>query len=68
MAAAVGHPDLEEEEVQWENRLADFRERQDAVLQGHVWAAGSNNLGGSGIQRREVRMNGPRLQGGERHY
>lgn len=32
-----------------------------------VWAAGSNNLGGCRIQRREVRMNGPgSLQGGEK--
>lgn len=32
-AAAVGHPDLEEEEVQWENRMAKLREMEDAVLQ-----------------------------------
>lgn len=47
--AAAGHPDLEEEEVQWENRIAEWRERENAVWQGQVWATGSNNLGGAGV-------------------
>ncbi|MCJ1349624.1 hypothetical protein MMC31_007865 [Peltigera leucophlebia] len=62
-AAAVGHPGLEEEEVQWEN-MTELRKREDAVLQGQVWATGSINLGGSGIQSRIIRINGPGLQGG----
>lgn len=48
-AAAKGHPDLEEEEAQWENRMAELRQREDAVLQGQVWTPSSNNLGGAGI-------------------
>lgn len=63
-AAAAGPPDLEEEKVQWENRIAEPRKRKDAVLQGQVWATGSNHLGGTGVQRGEVRINSPGLQGG----
>lgn len=42
----------------------ELRETEDAVLQVQVWATGSNNLGGSGIRYREVRINYPWLQGG----
>ena len=44
--------------------MAELREREDEVLQGQVWATGLSNLGGSGIQRREVRINDPRLHKG----
>ena len=44
--------------------MAELREREDAVLQGQVWVTGSNNFGGAGVQRKEVRINGPGLQGG----
>lgn len=44
--------------------MAELREREHAVLQGQVWATGSNNLGGSQIQRRDDGINGPGLQGG----
>lgn len=30
-AAAAKHPDLEEEEAQWENQMAELREKEDAV-------------------------------------
>lgn len=36
-AADAGHPDSEEEKVQWENWMAELPEREDAVLQGQVW-------------------------------
>ena len=44
--------------------MAELREREDEVLQGQVWATGFSNLGGSGIQRREVMINDPRLHKG----
>lgn len=61
---AAGHPDSKEEKVQWENRIAELRKKKDAVLQGQVWATSSNHLGGTGVQRGEVGINGPGLQGG----
>ena len=60
VAADAGHPDSEEEKVQWENWMAELPEREDAVLQGQV----SKNLNGAGVQCREVRINGPGLQKG----
>jgi len=44
--------------------MAALRERENAVLQGQVWATGSHNLGGAGVKLKEVRINCPRLQGG----
>lgn len=44
--------------------MAELREREDAVSQGQVWVTGSNNFGGAGVQRKEVRISGPGLQGG----
>ena len=64
-AAAAGHPELEVEEAQWENRMAKLRRRDNAILQGQVWAPNPPNLGGSGIQRQELRINGLGLQGDE---
>lgn len=64
-AAAARHPDLEEDEAQWEDRMAELRQRGNAILQGQVWAPNPPNFGGAGIQRRELRINGPGLQGEE---
>lgn len=47
-----------------DNWKTEPREREETVLQRQVWIAGSNNLGGAGVQRREVTVNGPWLQGG----
>lgn len=63
-AAAAGPPNLEKEEVQLKKWMTELREREDAVLQKQVWTTCSNNLGGAGVQRKGIRMNGPGLQGG----
>lgn len=51
-ATAVGHSDLDEEEVQWENRIVKPCERENAILQIQVWAPNFPNPSGAGIQYR----------------
>ena len=43
--------------------MAESLKREDAVLQGQLWAPSSYSLGGARIQCREVRINGPGLEG-----
>lgn len=43
--------------------MAELLKREDAVLQEQLWVPSSYNLGGARIQCREVRINGPGLEG-----
>ena len=61
-AAEEIEADTQDAEAQWQNRMNVLYARETAVPQVGMWAPGAPFVGNIGIQRREIRYNGPERQ------